>query len=227
MTTIEFRPIEQYPDYVIGRNRAVCSVPRTRPGKAGSVRALSGRQLKPDTKNRVWLTAEGRRERHSVDRLFRAHFPDVAYRKPQGFCRQGHPLLPYLNDRLASWVEPHVAYWGSGNRVCLYCQPDWIAPPRRAVTPARPYWCSLPMLRDGERTIGVRRERQNVGRVRENARRIDADDEGDAGAAKSLLPAGHGYGEETFSRTDHTPFPTVCLVPDHLRGLDAMIRRAP
>lgn len=208
-TNIEYRPIQEFPDYQIGIDRHVWSIPRQRPGKSGSLRTLQGRRLKPDAANRVWLNREGTRERHNVDDLFRQHFPETHYPKPQTHCREGHRLaLAHL--------------WGAGNRVCAQCFPDWTPPTVQRVRDAAPrYWAALPLRGQDDKPIGVQHLRETVGRLT-----VKPDDEDDD--TGDLLAAGHGFIPERFSRTSgHVPFPPVCMVPDRLRRYDALMRRRP
>ncbi|MCV7133460.1 hypothetical protein H7J06_10745 [Mycobacterium hodleri] len=120
---------------MIGTDRTVWSIPRESPGKGGSVRILSGRQLKPDA-GRVTLVHGSLRERHSIDDLHAQHWPGRHWPKPQATCRAGHHLLPVEHEVVAGWTgKPAVAYWGTGNRVCLVCNPGWTPTPRTTPPP--------------------------------------------------------------------------------------------
>lgn len=117
------RPIPAAPGYVITASGEVWSIDRTAAGKSGSVRALHARKLKPDEAGRVSLSINGVVTRASVADIHRDIWPEVVAaqridnaveRMVRRTCRNGHPLEP-----------PNVGLWGSGNRVCLICNPGY------------------------------------------------------------------------------------------------------
>ncbi|MGE2690329.1 hypothetical protein [Mycolicibacterium pulveris] len=120
------RTITEAPAYVITASGEVWSRPRTVAGKAGSVRVLQARQLKPDSAGRVSLRIDGATVRVAVAALYRRYWPEIGYGKAQFHCRRGHPL-----------IGENVAVWGTGNRVCLTCWPDWQPPPKTRKHPTR------------------------------------------------------------------------------------------
>ncbi|MCV7221528.1 hypothetical protein [Mycolicibacterium elephantis] len=113
------RTITEAPAYLITADGEVWSRPRTVAGKAGSLRVLQARRLKPDGAGRVSLRIDGATVRMPVAALFRRYWPEIGYRKVQFCCRRGHPL-----------IDENVAVWGTGNRVCRICWPDWHPPPK-------------------------------------------------------------------------------------------------
>jgi hypothetical protein len=201
--------VRDWPDYEIGPNKDVRSIPRLRPGKGGSTRTIPGVTLKPDPVGRVWLCKEELKERHSVEDLFRVHWPELANTKPAMWCRIGHPLTPvtewpadvlgditrdWLDDQgAAHWIAPEVTYWGSGNRICRRCHPGELTfTTDTHHYPPEPYWCDYPRLRPDDKPVGVRRDEK---RVRHDDLNI--------------------------------AFPPVVLVPERLQALDGMLRERP
>jgi hypothetical protein len=130
MTTTEWLTVPGWPDYTVSPDPdrlQVWSLPRERQGRNGSVRLLAARCLKPTSDGRVNLSRPGKVELVNVRYLHK-----ITYRAREGaqqaLCRRGHPLMPPVTPAmfgsLASRVRPSVTYWGTDNRVCLYCWRD-------------------------------------------------------------------------------------------------------
>jgi hypothetical protein len=114
----KYRPIPEYPIYIMSPSLDVWSLSREVNCKGGKTRVLAAKQLLPDD-GRVRLTQNGHTKRfHVRNQLFPLAFPELR-RTYQTHCRHGHmlmrPLIPNFDDLV------RVAYWGTGNRVCLWC----------------------------------------------------------------------------------------------------------
>jgi hypothetical protein len=120
--------IPEFPGYAMSMQLEVLSLPGSVRCKGGATRQKPPKILKPSA-GRVYLCKEGRRERFHVRReLFPRVFPHLhekmryeARQRPQTLCKHGHALIePVVPLRRLS-KPPRVAYWGTGNRICLYC----------------------------------------------------------------------------------------------------------
>ena len=108
----------------------VWSLSRQVPCKGGKTRSTTARRLNPSAR-RVYLCANGSRQRLHLEReLFPLTFPDLvekqrqeALQRPQARCKKGHPLIDPVRPEMFGTVQPKIAYWGRGNRVCLRCNP--------------------------------------------------------------------------------------------------------
>jgi hypothetical protein len=120
------------PGYLMhGPTREVWSTPRAVPAKGGATRTIASRRIRP-SKGRVSLSIDGVRSTHSVNQLWCRTFPELLeqqnierYRRSITRCRRGHPLAVGADviHGGGDGVVPHIAYWGSFNRVCLLCNP--------------------------------------------------------------------------------------------------------
>jgi hypothetical protein len=123
---VGFRVIPDWP-YVMNFGMDVWSLPREVPCKGGKTRQTSARKLKPDNSGRVTFSFLGRMRRYHVENeLFPLVFPDRVlpkWMRHQLTCRNNHPLVEFEHEILKRWMtpKPAVAYWGTGNRVCLHC----------------------------------------------------------------------------------------------------------
>ena len=59
---------------------------------------------------------------HVENELFPMTFPELIRPRVQLLCKFGHPLAEPLRPHIFNGVQPKVAQWGSGNRICLNCQ---------------------------------------------------------------------------------------------------------
>ena len=119
-----YRPIPEWPAYVMSAQLDVWSLPREVPCKGGETRRSgAAKQLKVDEDGRVTLCHAGRKRRFHVEREL---FPAVFVRpRRQAWCRSEHPLMEpraslpaILADRIG---KPDIALWGTGNRICRRC----------------------------------------------------------------------------------------------------------
>jgi hypothetical protein len=115
----DYRPIPEWPTYVMSASLDVWSL--SRPVKCrGGTRLTTARQLVPDD-GRVRLSENGQTARfHVANQLFPKVFPELR-RTYQPFCRNGHPLMHPLVPIFGSLDTVRVDYWGTGNRVCRWC----------------------------------------------------------------------------------------------------------
>ncbi len=131
--TVGYRLIPEWSAYVMSAELDVWSLSRKVRCKGGRTRQTKARQLIPDD-GRVRLSQDGKTGRFHVRRhLYPQVFPDLvakelqaARRHPQTECRQGHPLLEFEHEILKMWMtpKPRIWYWGTGNRICLWCDDD-------------------------------------------------------------------------------------------------------
>jgi hypothetical protein len=127
----EWRVIPEYTGYVMSVGLEVWSLPRQVACKGGGTRQKSGKRMKPSCDGRVSLCENGKTQRYHVRRdLYPAVFPDLiaqerraARQRPQVTCRKGHPLMEFDHDIMKAWMnpKPHIMYWGTDNRICLWC----------------------------------------------------------------------------------------------------------
>lgn len=125
-----YRPIPDWPDYIMNADLDVWSLPRQTRCKGGGTRQLPAKRLKLN-KGRVSLCRQGVVYRYNVTReLFPATFPEkveqqhqAERQRPQAICRHGHPLMEFDHEVLRCWTptKPLLTHWGTGNRICLYC----------------------------------------------------------------------------------------------------------
>lgn len=121
----EYRIVPDFPNYVLGPEMDLWSMPRAVRAKGGKTRTIAARQLKV-CDGRVSLSQDGKTARfHVRNDLYPRVFPEMCER-PNALCRKGHPLrTPVKPDYFGSppphcW-SPRVMTWGSGNRICLHC----------------------------------------------------------------------------------------------------------
>jgi hypothetical protein len=122
-----YRPIPGHTAYRIGRDRDVWSVPKRVAAKAGSTRLVASRRLKPDDKDRVWLSDCGQKTRVHVSELFREVWPELV------ICRHGHPLAlggdiptpPALARALEDLPRTQRERWlRTRQTLCEWCDAD-------------------------------------------------------------------------------------------------------
>ncbi|MEY8015040.1 hypothetical protein [Mycobacterium servetii] len=125
----EWRVIPEFSAYVMSVRLEVWSLPREVACKGGRTRQHAGKRIKCDD-GRVWLCKNGQSRRFHVRDLFPQVFPELvdqerraARQRPQVTCRKGHPLMEFDHEVLKTWMtpKPKLAYWGTGNRICLAC----------------------------------------------------------------------------------------------------------
>ena len=118
-----YRPIPNWSGYAMSVKLDVWSMPRQVRCKGGGTKRNPAKQLKVSD-GRVTLCHDGRQRRYHVEReLYPRVFPDQL--RPQVRCHNGHPLIAPVNPdifgSLAPIVQPRLAYWGTGNRICKWC----------------------------------------------------------------------------------------------------------
>src|ERR1700739_2893141 len=117
-----YRSVPLWPAYVRGADLDVWSLPREVRCKGGKTRQIAAKQLTPDD-GRVRLSHDGKTGRfHVLNALYPLVFPELR-RTYQPRCRKHHPMMEPVNLAIFGSVAPEirVAYWGTGNRICLWC----------------------------------------------------------------------------------------------------------
>jgi hypothetical protein len=158
-----FRPIPGYESYEMNTGLDVWSLPREVPCKGGGTRTTPPKLLKPSHDGRVTLSCNGKPFRFRRDVLYKMTFPELV--DVQAVCRRRHPLVrptdPQMFGSLADAVQPRIARWGTGHRICLSCNdlPEAFA----VHTYSRVYGSAgLPEYRSGEQATPV----QHQGKLR-------------------------------------------------------------
>lgn len=124
----EWREPPGCPGYLMhSATRELWSQARTVTTKDGKRRHYAARLITPSS-GRLSLSVGGVRFTRGVNALWRETFPDAEqyarlgrYARVARRCRAGHPL----------GTGPSVTYWGSWNRVCILCFPDFGEPGQR------------------------------------------------------------------------------------------------
>jgi hypothetical protein len=117
----EYRPIADYPGYVVNAQAVVWSVGRTIQTKGGATRTTAAKPLKPDAKGRVTLRRDGKNHRFTVAELAARHFPPTRHyaveRRISLRCRW---CRRYFDDFTTWWCENMSVMWPDLFR-CPYC----------------------------------------------------------------------------------------------------------
>jgi hypothetical protein len=120
--TTGYRLIPEWCAYVMSAELDVWSLPRQVRCKGGKTRQTAAKQLIPDD-GRVRLSQDGKIGRfHVFNDLYPLVFPELK-RTYQPRCRKRHPLMAPIIPAIFGSLAPvtRVAYWGTGNRICLWC----------------------------------------------------------------------------------------------------------
>ncbi|ETB29471.1 hypothetical protein [Mycobacterium avium] len=147
-----YRIIPDWDGYMMNAGMEVWSVARHVPCKGGKTRQIAAKRIKNDVDGRVTLSQDSRRGRfHVYNQLYPITWPElveaeqkVKRQRPQVTCHKGHPLMEYDHTVLKTWMtpKPNLAYWGTGNRICLWCSnPPTTFP---SFTYSRAYGIAIP-----------------------------------------------------------------------------------